>query len=181
MRRPVLLGGRTGLRTRSQAAWLIRVWLPVLICLAIIGRESTDSFSSEQTSGPLRHLFEWIFGPVAPARWDVVHHAMRKSGHFIFYGLTGLAWLRAWLLTWLAPLRLRGLWYWRRIGLLMGWFCTMITATADEIHQTYIPSRTGLISDAWLDSAGAAALMLFVVLLWIRRPWQNEPAVHLRG
>ncbi len=157
------------------------VWLPVCICLAVIGRESTNSFSSEQTSGPLRHLFEWMFGPVAPERWDIVHHAMRKTGHFMGYGFTGLAWLRAWLLTWLAPLRLRGIWYWRRVGLIMGLFCTIITATADEIHQTYIPSRTGLISDAWLDTAGAATLMLFILSFWIRRPWQNEPPVRLQA
>ena len=182
MTRPVLFGGRSGVRAQSAAAWLIRVWLPVVICLAVIGRESTNSFSSAQTSGPLRHLFEWIFGPVAPERWDVVHHIMRKTGHFLGYGTTGLAWLRAWLLTWLAPLRLRGIWTWRRAGLLMGLSCTMITAIADEIHQTYIPSRTGMISDAWLDTAGAASMMLFfVVAFWIRRPWQNEPKVELQG
>lgn len=181
MTRPVLFGGRTGLRSQNPVTWCLMVWLPVCICLAVIGRESTNSFSSEQTSGPLRHLFEWMFGPVAPERWDIVHHAMRKTGHFMGYGFTGLAWLRAWLLTWLAPLRLRGIWYWRRVGLIMGLFCTIITATADEIHQTYIPSRTGLISDAWLDTAGAATLMLFILSFWIRRPWQNEPPVRLQA
>ncbi len=181
MTRPVLFGGRTGVRAGGTAGWLIRVWLPVLICLLVILRESTNSFSSEQTSGPLRHLFEWIFGPVAPERWKVVHHIMRKSGHFIWYGLMGLTWLRAWLLTWLAPLRMRGIWVWRRFGLLMALFCTMLVAVLDELHQTYIPSRTGLVSDAWLDTAGAVALMLFMVSFWIRRPWQDEPKVQLEA
>ncbi len=179
MTRPVLLGGRTGLPSRDRLAWLVRVWLPVAVCLAVISRESTNSFSAEYTSGPLRHLFQWIFGPVAPERWEVVHHYMRKTGHFVGYGLTGLAWLRAWLLIWLAPLRLRGIWYWRRVGLLMGLLCTTITAAIAELHQTYIPSRTGLISDAWLDSAGAVTLMtLVLVCFWARRPWQNEPPVR---
>ena len=181
MTRPVLFGGRTGLHTRNSAMWLLAVWLPVVCCLIVIMRESTAGFSSEETSGPLRHAFEWMFGPVTPEHWKVVHHAMRKTGHFAGYGTTGLIWLRAWLLTWLAPLRLRGIWWWRRVCLLMALFCTMITATADEIHQTYLPSRTGLISDAWLDTAGAVVLMLFVVSFWIRRPWQNEPPVRLRA
>ena len=181
MTRPVLFGGRTGLRARNSVTWFLMVWLPVGISLAIILRESTNSFSSEQTSGPLRHLFEWMFGPVAPERWKVVHHIMRKTGHFLGYGLTGLAWLRAWLLTWLAPLRLRSIWTWRRFCLLMALVCTMLTATADELHQTFIPSRTGLISDAWLDGTGAAVMMLFMVSFWILRPWQNEPKVHLQG
>ena len=106
---------------------------------------------------------------------------MRKSGHFIWYGLMGLTWLRAWLLTWLAPLRMRGIWVWRRFGLLMALFCTMLVAVLDELHQTYIPSRTGLVSDAWLDTGGAVALMLFMVSFWIRRPWQDEPKVQLEA
>lgn len=181
MTRPVLFGGRTGLRARNPVLWFLLVWLPVGICVAVIMRESTNSFSSERTSGPLRHLFEWIFGPVSPARWHDVHYIMRKSGHFLGYGLTGLAWLRAWLLTWLAPLHRRSIWMWRGAGLWMAVFCTMVTASVDEIHQTYLPSRTGLISDAWLDTVGAVALMLFMMLFWIRRPWQNEPPVRLQG
>lgn len=169
MTRPVLLGGRSGLRTRHAAAWYLMVWVPVGICIAVVLRESTDSFSSEQTSGPLRHLFEWLFGSVSLARWDVVHYAMRKTGHFLGYGFTGLAFLRACLLTWLAPLRLRGIWLWRRVGVGMALCCTAMLATADEIHQTYIPSRTGLISDALLDTAGAATLILLSATFWLRK------------
>lgn len=181
MLRPALLGGRSGVRVSSRGSWFVLVWLPVFICVAVIMRESTDSFSSEQTNGPLRHLFEWIVGPVSSAHWDQIHYAMRKTGHFLGYGFTGLAWLRAWLLMWLAPLRLRGIWFWRRLSFLMALFCTVIIASADEIHQTYIPSRTGLISDAFLDTAGALALMSLMVLFWIRRPWQQEPLVRLEA
>ena len=175
MTRPVLLGGRTGVHARGRVRWLCRVWLPVLLCLAVIARESTNRFSAEYTSGPLRFVFEYIFGHVTPEHWEVVHHILRKTGHFMGYGFTGLAFLRAWLLTWLAPLRLRGIWMWRRVGLLLGLLCTMTVACMDEIHQTYIPSRTGLMSDAWLDTTGAAAMMLLMLLFWIRRPWQREP------
>ncbi len=177
MSRPVLLGGRTGLRTSSRGVWLLLVWLPVLICLGVVMRESTNSFSSEQTNGPLRHLFEWIVGPVPAYRWDEIHHAMRKTGHFLGYGFMGLSWLRAWLLTWFAPLRLRSIWLWCRVSFGMALCCTMIIAGADEIHQTYIPSRTGLFSDACLDTAGALTLMSLMLLFWIRMPWKTEPSI----
>ena len=149
---------------------ILRVWLPVLICLAVIGRESTDSFAAEYTSGPLRHAFEYIFGTVTPEHWKVVHHVMRKTGHFLGYGFTGVAWLRAWLLTWRVPLQRSSIWLWRREGLVLGLLCTMGTACIDELHQTYIPSRTGLISDAWIDTAGAATMMSLLALLWILLP-----------
>ena len=160
----MLLGGRSGPYFERPAAWFGYVWLPVLVCLCVISRESTDSFASEYTSGPLRHAFEYLFGPVTPEHWDVVHHYMRKTGHFLGYGFTGLSWLRAWLLTWLAPLRLGSAWSWRWFAVYMGLLCTTLTATVDELHQTYIPSRTGLVSDAWLDTAGAAALISVLLL-----------------
>lgn len=172
MSRPVLLGGRTGLRTRSLPLWLLLVWLPVVAVILVIARESTDAFSSAHTSGWLRHLFEALFGPITEDRWESVHYDIRKTGHFVGYGLIGLAWTRAWMLTWLTALRRRATWIWRTCGVIMGLCCTMITAAADEIHQTYIPSRTGLATDALLDTAGAITLLLLVGTFWLRRPWQ---------
>lgn len=172
MTRPVLLGGRSALRTSSLPVWLLLVWLPVLLVALIIMRESTDAFSSAHTSGWLHHLAEAVFGPITADKWERVHFTLRKTGHFVGYGLVGLSWTRAWLLTWMTPLRRRAAWIWRCLGVAMGLFCTLLLASADEIHQTYIPSRTGMIRDAWLDTAGAATLILLAATFWIRRPWQ---------
>lgn len=175
---PVLLGGRHGIRAKTRTGWIVSVWLPVLICLLVIARESTDSFASEYTAGPLRRAFMYVFGYVSPERWVVVHHYMRKTGHFMGYGFTGLAWLRAWLLIWLIPLRRQGAWLWRCVGLLLGLFCTTLTACVDELHQTYIPSRTGLMSDVCLDTAGAAALMTLLAIVWITISRKSDRAVN---
>ncbi len=169
MTRSVLLGGRTGIQVRSRAAWLLRVWLPVLLVLLVVCRESTDSFSAERTAGWIRHSAEFIFGPINNADWARVNHDVRKTGHFLWYGLTGLAWLRAWLLTWLAPMRLLSPARWRTYSVVMAACCTIATASLDELHQTYIPSRTGLVSDVWLDASGAAVMMLCVAATWIQR------------
>lgn len=168
MRRPVLLGGRTAPRMRSALLWIVWIWLPVLLSLLVIGRESTDTFSSARTSDWLRHLAEALFGPIAQPAWERAHHAVRKTGHFVGYGIVGLCWLRAWLLTWLYPLRLSPVGKWHRVAVLMALLCTMLSASVDELHQTYIPSRTGMVSDAWLDTAGAVALMLLASLFWRR-------------
>jgi len=39
-----------------------------------------------------------------------------------------------------------------------------LVATADEIHQTFLPNRTGCFSDVVLDTAGAASLQLALIL-----------------
>ncbi len=169
MTRSILLGGREELYTRTVASWVYQVWLPVFIVLAVICRESTDTFSAEVTAGWIRHTAEFFFGSIANVDWSRINHAGRKTGHFLWYGITGLAWLRAWLLTWLAPMRNLPSALWRRYAVTMAAFCTIACASLDELHQSFIPSRTGLVSDIWLDTSGAAVLTACVALSWIQR------------
>ena len=58
---------------------------------------------------------------------------------------------------------------WRGYAVALALFSTMACATIDEIHQTYIPSRTGLASDALLDTSGAAALILLISMFWLHK------------
>ncbi len=171
----MLLGARRNVEARSRAAWWVKVWLPVCLVLLVICRESTDSFSAERTAGWIRHSAEFIFGRIANADWARINHDTRKAGHFLWYGLTGLVWLRAWLLTWLAPMRMRPVAVWRGYAVLMAGLCTVATASLDELHQSFIPSRTGLVSDIWLDTAGAAVMMLCLTFTWMQRPAQRLP------
>ena len=167
MSRPVLLGGRWPLETRSPVTWFLLVWLPVVIALAIIARESTPRFSSDNTSHFLRVIFQAVFGTVSDERWPLIHHHLRKTGHFVGYGLVGLTWLRAWMLTWVVPMKHLRTAVWRGYCAAMAIFCTMLTASVDELHQSFLPSRTGLVSDVWLDTAGGVSLMLLVAIFWI--------------
>jgi len=128
-----------------------------VICVSVIAIESTKYFGAERTSGPLRRLYESIFGPVANARWDMLHHYIRKSGHFLGYGTVGLAWLRAWWMT--LP----------RSSFVLDAFLailsTALVASADEFHQSFLPNRTGVPSDVLLDCCGAITLQLLVYLM----------------
>ena len=83
---------------RGFKFWM-NAWLPVAVGIGVILMESTVWFGSNHTSGPLRWLWETLFGPVTNARWGGIHHLIRKSGHFFGYGAIGLAWLRAWWMT----------------------------------------------------------------------------------
>ena len=149
-------------RARSLLYW-INIWWPVAVGLCIIGFESTESLGSNNTSGPLRLIFEAIFGPVSNARWEIVHHFIRKSGHFIGYGLLGLAWLRAW---WMTLPRSRFL-----HDAMLALLGTAITASADEYHQSFLPNRTSSIWDVLLDCCGAITLQLLIyVFMRIFRP-----------
>ncbi len=149
---------------RSLRFW-VSAWLPVAVGIAVIMVESTEWFGADQTSHPLRWLWQAIFGPVSPASWEIIHHLIRKTGHFFAYGFIGLAWLRAWWMT--LP---HSHFFEDAFLALLG---TALVASCDELHQTYLPNRTGTPWDVLLDCCGALTLQLAVyIFMRLTRPKQ---------
>ncbi len=151
--------------SNSGYAWLrpqLRIWLPVLACSMVFAVESTSYFGADRTSAPLRRVVEAIFGYDACVHWNLIHHIIRKTGHFIGYGVFSLVCFRASWITLLhtASRLLRQL---RAHGLAI--LFTFLVASADEFHQSFLPNRTGQLSDVLLDVAGAAALCFALVLV----------------
>ena len=134
----------------------ISAWLPVLIGIVVIGIESTEAFGSNHTSGPLRRLWEALFGAVSEPRWELIHHLIRKCGHFFAYGFIGLAWLRAWWMT--LP---KSQFFTDACLALLG---TALIASCDEFHQSFLPNRTASVYDVLIDCSGALVLELIVYL-----------------
>ena len=147
---------------RSLKFWL-RAWLPVLFGIGVIALESTMFFGTDNTSAPLRWVYEHIFGVVDNASWDTIHHFIRKCGHFFGYGMIGLLWLRAW---WMSLPRSGFL-----LDATLAFLGTALVASSDEFHQSFLPNRTGIPMDVLLDCCGALTLQLLVyVFLRIFRP-----------
>lgn len=136
---------------------LLSAWIPVAIAIGVIVLESTKFLGADHTNGPLRMIYQAIFGPVSDLAWLEIHHVIRKTGHFLGYGTIGLLWLRAWHMT--AP---RLSWLACSALALLG---TAIIAGSDEFHQSFLPNRTGMFRDVVLDCIGATVL-LSLVLVW---------------
>jgi VanZ family protein len=146
-------------RTASQNGGLkfwTSAWLPVLVGIVVIAIESTETFGSNHTSGPLRRLWEALFGVVTDPRWELIHHIIRKCGHFFAYGFIGLAWLRAWWMT--LP---KSHFFTDATLALLG---TGLIASCDEFHQSFLPNRTASVYDVLIDCSGALVLELLVYL-----------------
>jgi VanZ family protein len=150
----------------------VGVWLPVVIACCVIAMESTKTMSSEHTSRFLRPFLEHLFGHMDDLRWSEIHHVIRKSGHFIGYGLVCLTYLRAWLST-LASRMTWSVAGWRWRSVLLAIACTSVVAGCDEWHQTFLPGRTGQFSDVVLDTCGATMMCVLVAAVsgwWLRSP-----------
>jgi VanZ family protein len=140
--------------TGKWASYVFRQWLPALVGVGCIALESTDLFSSQHTGSFLYALATALFGPISLRDFEVVHHLLRKTGHFAGYGILALLFFRALRNT--VTHRLARLWLWS-VAL------TAAVASLDEWHQSFIPSRTSSIHDVLLDTAGAAFMVTATV------------------
>jgi VanZ family protein len=149
----------------DRRRWLfwVRTWLPVALGILMIVVESTEWMGADHTSTPLRSFFQAIFWRVTNAQWEVIHHIIRKTGHFVGYGLIGLAWLRAW---WMTLPHSRFL-----TDATLALLGTALIAIADEYHQSFLPNRTSSAWDVLIDCSGAIVLQLMVyVFMRLARP-----------
>ena len=149
--------------TVEKYTWLqsqMRTWLPVLAFTMVFAVESTPYLGADRTSAPLQRIAEAVFGYNACVHWDMIHHIIRKTGHFMGFGIFSLICFRSFWMTWQNVARhLRQL---LAYGLAI--LATFLVAGADEFHQSLLPNRTGQFSDVLLDCCGAAALC-FVLFL----------------
>lgn len=159
----------------ARMKWLLN-WMPAALACAMIAGESTATMSAENTSRWLLPVWEHLFGPISAAHWAVVHLAIRKTGHFIGYGLVSLAFFHGWKSSLRADGNLRA--HWIRAA---RWavLCAFLVASADEYHQSFLPGRTASPYDVVLDVCGAVAalLLLFAVVPRVSRRAALRPAL----
>jgi VanZ family protein len=147
----------------TRTPW--KEWIPAGIWLAVIALESTGLASAGNTSWILYPLFHFLTG-VDHERFFYWNHVMRKMGHFVGYGLLSFFLFRAWRATLPAIGKYNWALRWARTSFLM----TVLVATLDEWHQSYLPSRTGRWQDVVLDSSAALCVQIVIwIVLRLRR------------
>jgi len=165
---PMVMGGyrpRTAasrlLRLRERLRAQLRAWLPVLGFAIVLFVESTSYLGADRTSAPLQRLAEAIFGYGVGLHWELIHHLIRKTGHFMGYGMFCLFCFRGFRIELQSAtsglarqLQAHGL----------AILTTFLVAGADEIHQSFLPNRCGQLGDVLLDTCGGVALGLALFL-----------------
>lgn len=149
---------------------LAKNWWASLVWLGIIRLESSDAASSTNTYGFLWTMVSFLHLPLSSHIVNEANAVLRKTGHFMGYGILAVlvffalrntnrdrlsAWLRRRWGTCLHDL-------WRMEWALLGVGVALISASFDEIHQSFIPSRSGRWQDVMLDTVGAVALQIIV-------------------
>ncbi len=158
------------LRARVPAKSLIpawfRAWWPAVLWAVVVFFASTDIFSSDNTSHIIVPLLHWLFPFLQAEQLEYAHHLIRKSAHFTEYFIFCLllyrgirAGQRGWRLSW-------GLY---------AWLIAAVYSMLDEVHQSFVASRTASPWDSLLDSTGAFFGLIVVFLFYgLRRGTREE-------
>ena len=152
-------------------------WLPVVVWLAVVSAFSTEMFSDSNTRAWLALLLNKIspgWTSQHPHLFAVLHHCVRKAAHFTEYALLAVLIWRAVIATW------------RRASpaYTSSFAACFLYAVLDELHQSFVETRTPSKLDVGIDLAGAIAGLLAIALVRMvlapsteRRPDEEHSAV----
>jgi VanZ family protein len=139
----------------------LKFWLPVLFWMALIFSASSDSHSYEHSSRFVEPFLHWLFPKMPQDNIEKIHHLIRKCGHLTEYAILAL-------LVWRALGQSSNLPPWPRVRKTMLIVC--LYAGTDEFHQSFVPTRTSLVSDVLIDTAGGA---IGLIAFWVFCRWRK--------
>ena len=155
-------------------------WLPaVIIMIVIFCFSSVPADTSSEDSLTIAENLLTIYENVTTNSYEGsnrtliledINHIVRKSSHFLEYLVLAFS-----LAFHLKVSKARNVW---RFTLPV--IISAIYAASDEYHQTFIPGRSGQISDVVLDTLGASAGMLLFVMVISLRAIQNSKTGIIR-
>lgn len=144
----------------------IKHWLMVAAWMLVIFGASSDMGASRNTSRFIGPIVRWLYPDITQAGLEQVVFLIRKGAHVTEYAILAI-------LLWRALSAARnsvatptppGSW---RVAA-MAWAIAATYAASDELHQMFVPSRTGHWQDVALDSCGAL-LGVLICYGWTRR------------
>ena len=128
-----------------------RYWLPPLAWMALIWSISSDLGSTDHSAGPFAWIATVLFPWATPAQIDLAHLIVRKIGHMVEYAILTALWFRTLYAGQRRPFTSSGL---------LALAISVVWAITDELHQSFVPSRTASAMDVIFDSTGAGLVLL---------------------
>ena len=140
---------------------VLAVSLMVLIFMFSAADSDESSASSTRVGYLLGHWFVSGFDQLDEAEQleyiESITYPVRKAAHTTEYFFLGIL-CTASLLVWV---RKRSY-----VLFLTGWGIAVLYAVSDEIHQIFVPGRACMFTDVLIDSAGAAAGVLILYIIF---------------
>ena len=142
------------MRLRRKPITTAICWLLCLLCMiCIFSMSAQNAKQSDKTSSEVIKIILRITDPkfeeLSPSeqqtKIDDMQGIVRKTTHFLIYALLGALFAQGYLCFSKTPL----------IVIPAAILSAALYASTDELHQTFIPGRSGELRDIVIDSSGA--------------------------
>jgi VanZ family protein len=124
----------------------IQYWLPVFLWIGFIFWMSTGVFSAQTTYQFFEPILRFFSPSISQKEIFVFHTIFRKMAHLIEYFISGLLLFRAFR----NGSDKQREWFWAFSSL----FVVMMIAASDELHQSFVSTRTASFVDVGIDIIG---------------------------
>ena len=149
----------------SKLRVFLKFWLPVLLWMAVIFTASADKHSYEHSSRFFEPLLHWLFPQMSQTNVERIHHVFRKCAHLTEYAILALL---LWRALHVSKNKLPA-WSWPKVGGTL--LLVFLYAASDEFHQSFVPTRTPLVSDVFIDTTGGT---IGLMVLWFVCHFRNR-------
>lgn len=137
-------------------------WAAVILWMALIFFFSAQvAEQSDQLSTGIAEKIAETVEKVIPGSGlaiESMNHIVRKNAHFFVYLVLGALTVNAFYCS-----GVRGF-----MGIFAALIVCVLYAASDEIHQLFVPGRSGQFTDVLIDSAGAAIGSLIIGIIRLK-------------
>ncbi|MGE5172851.1 MAG: VanZ family protein [Betaproteobacteria bacterium] len=157
----MVIEAKAGARQEMSFIRYLKYWIPVLLWMIFIFWMSTGTFSTQNTVLIVEPILRFLMPSISPEMTDMIHIALRKLGHVSNYFVLGFLLFRAF----------RGGSKELRIPrwLFSSFFVLVLYAASDELHQSFVSTRTASLHDVGIDMLGGITALGLSVLLHLSR------------
>ncbi|AXF55237.1 VanZ family protein [Salicibibacter kimchii] len=142
-------------------AWLLVIgWMGLIFYFSHQSGEASSSLSGGVTE--VAYSWSQSLFPFVNIDFETFHTLIRKAAHVAVYVVLGLFVIHAFRVS-----TIEGRVSWRVI--VWAWVLCTCYAITDEVHQLFIPGRSGEVSDVVLDSVGAMVGIGIYIIVWKMR------------
>jgi VanZ family protein len=120
------------------------LWMALIFFFSAQAAEQSDQLSTGITKKIIEAVEKVIPGSGLVA--ESMNHIVRKNAHFFAYLVLGALTVNAFITSGVRGFR----------GIAAALIACVLYAASDEIHQLFVPGRSGQVTDVLIDSAGAA-------------------------
>ena len=151
-------------KNKFIAAILLSLVIAVAAVIFILSSQTGD-VSSDMSQGVTDDLLSFV--DTGNQGGFSLHKLVRKCAHMAEYA--ALAFL---LCAYIVCVWQRAPFY---RAALIAWFISTLYGVTDEIHQLFVPGRSGAVKDVLIDAVGAAiGVLALAVLFGIVRIWKKK-------